>query len=133
MGIEIVLQQGDPFSVLEMRVRQSLERVSVINRSAAIGDFDMAPSSRVNIMNRLAMPCRLFSLSPRSSCPGFIGIGGRVSASSRFGALSRQTSRQCSSSGQVDGQNILHRRYKCTACLRRDAPLLLELRLELVF
>ena len=27
-----------------MRVRQSLERVSVINSSAAIGDFDVAPA-----------------------------------------------------------------------------------------
>src|SRR5437773_2663406 len=33
----------------------------------------------------------------------------------------------------VDGLNILHRRYKCAACLRRDDPLLFKMRLELVF
>jgi hypothetical protein len=33
----------------------------------------------------------------------------------------------------VNGQNILHRRYECAACLRRDDPLPREMRLELIF
>ena len=44
MGVEIVLDEHDPFGVREMRVGEVLERVCLVDVGAMVGHLDMAPA-----------------------------------------------------------------------------------------
>jgi hypothetical protein len=109
--------------------------VSVIDGGAAIGDFDVAPAfergkHHEQISRAVALVFVIAAL-PLS----WLHWDRRSRVREQLlGSLVQTDERNIKIAWPLgDGQHVLHRRYERAVRLRRDDPLLFEMRLELVF
>jgi hypothetical protein len=62
MRVQVVLDQHDLLGIGEVHIAKVLENAGIIDRSAVLGNFDMAQAFEgANSMNRLAVPLRSYS------------------------------------------------------------------------
>ena len=135
MGAEIVLHQHDLAGVEEVSVRQCLEDLRVIERGMAVGDFDMAPSLQWSEQHEQIGGAVALILV---IVPGWLAWLRQDWDTRLLDELLRRLVQADDGSiwimwPLVDLQDVLHAGYEGGAGLRRDDPLLLEVRLESVF
>ena len=135
MGVEIVLHEHDLRDVGEVLVRQVFEDLRIIDGGMAICHLDMAPAFQrrehheqvgravalVLIIITFGVPWLGWDRHPRLSDELLRGL---VQADHGTIRIMRPV---------IDFQHVFHAGYECGVGIRRDDPLLIQVRLKAVF
>ena len=132
---EIILHQHDLCRVGKMRVRQILERVRIVDGGVTVGDLDVTPAfQRREHHEQMGHAIALVFVIVARFASGRRGNGsarlddhllrGLVETHHRAPRIMRSL---------IDFQHVFHIGDEASAGLRRDYPLLFEMRLENVF
>ncbi len=135
MGVEIVLHQHDLRRVGKMRVGQILEHLGVIDGGVAVGDLDMPPAFQRREHHEQIGDAIAFVFVIVTRLASWLGgdrrarlddqlLRGLVEAHDRALRIMRPL---------IDFQHVFHGGDERGVGVRRDHPLLLEMRLENVF
>src|SRR5271166_6538624 len=135
MGVEIVLHEHDLLHLRKVRIGQILEDLGIVHGGVAIGDLDMPPAfQRREHHEQIGGSIPLILVVVPSG-----GAWLRRAWHTRFGDELRRRLVQADQRALwvvrslVNLQHILHAGYERSVGIRRDDPLLLQVRPEKVF
>ena len=132
---EIVLHQHDLRHVGKMRVGQILERVGVIDGGVAVGDLDVAPAFQRREHHEQIGDAVAFVFVIVTRLASGRGGNGRARLDDHLlrGLVEAHHGPPRIMRSLIDFQHVFHVGDETRAGMRRDHPLLFEMRLENVF